>query len=140
MNFVKQRKSLSKVAIAEKDRKEIEFIFFHDIVSEVQKYNKTSVLIVGINQTPIKYLSVCNETRATWGEHSVAVKGSIYKRSMTGKNQQQLLKVSTDQNVLIIMDVFTGQMTADIYDAFKEANIHIVIVPVNLTNITSHLI
>ena len=59
---------------------------------------------------------------------------------MTGKNQQQLLKVSTDQNVLIIMDVFTGQMTADIYDAFKEANIHIVIVPVNLTNITSHLI
>lgn len=139
MNFVKQRKSLLKVAIAEKDRKEIEFIFFHDIVSEVGKYI-TLVLIADMNQTPIKYLSVCNETLVTWGEHSVAVKGSIYKRSMTGKNQQQLLKVSTDQNFLIIMDVFTGQMTTDIYDAFKEANIHFVIVPVNLTNITSHLI
>ena len=65
MNLVKQIKTLSKVAIQVGTHKEIEFIFLHGIVSEVEKYNITSALIVNIDKTPVKYLSVDNENLAT---------------------------------------------------------------------------
>ena len=44
MNFVKRRKTSSKVDIPEGPDKEIEFIFLHDIVSKVEKYNIPSAL------------------------------------------------------------------------------------------------
>ena len=40
--------------------------------------------------------------------------------------QRQILKCSGDQKALVIMDVFNGQMTTAVLDAFKEANICIV--------------
>ena len=46
--------------------------------------------------------------------------------------QRQILKCSVDQKALIIMDVFTGQITTAVLDAFKEANICIVNVPANM--------
>ena len=48
--------------------------------------------------------------------------------------QRQILKCSADQKTLVIIDVFTGQMTTTVLDAFKEANICIVNVPANMTN------
>ena len=49
------------------------------------------------------------------------------------KKQRQLLKRSTDQKALVIMDVFTGQTTTVVLEAFKEADICIVNVPANMT-------
>ena len=49
------------------------------------------------------------------------------------KKQRELLKCSVDQKALVIMDVFTGQMTTAVLDAFKEADICIVNVPANMT-------
>ena len=49
------------------------------------------------------------------------------------KTQQQLLKFSADQKAFVIMDNFTGQMTAVALDTFKEVNIWIVSVPANVT-------
>ena len=46
--------------------------------------------------------------------------------------QKQILKCSTDQKALVIMDVFTGQMTTAVLDAFKEGNICIANVPANM--------
>ena len=54
MNFVKRRKTSSKVDIPDGARKEIEFLFLHDIVSKVEKYNIPSALIINIDQTPLK--------------------------------------------------------------------------------------
>ena len=45
------------------------------------------------------------------------------------KKQRQLLKLSTDQKALVIMDVFIGQMTTVVLEAFKEAGICIINVP-----------
>ena len=47
--------------------------------------------------------------------------------------QGQILKCSANQKVLVIMDIFSVQMTAAVVDAFKEANICIVNVPANMT-------
>ena len=49
------------------------------------------------------------------------------------EKQRELLKCSVDQKALVIMDVFTGQMTPAVLDAFKEENICIVNVPANMT-------
>ena len=194
MNFVKRRKTSSKLDIPDGARKEMEFLFLHDIVSKVEKYNIPSALIINIDQTPLKYVPVGNETLAARGEQSVTIEGSADKRSITGtfaisfngdfllmqliyggkpsqslprfefprgfslstnpkhfsnteeslkclkevvnpyvKHQRQLLKLSTNQKALVIMDVFTGQMMTAVLEAFKEANVCIVNVPANMT-------
>ena len=194
MNFVKRRKTSSKVDIPDGARKEIEFLFLHEIVSIVEKYKIPPALINSIDQTPLKYVPVGNETLAPRGETSVTIEGSADKRSITGtfaislhgeflpmqliyggktsqslprfefpsgfllsanskhfsntdeslkclkeiikpyvKKQRELLKCSVDQKALVIMDVFTGQMTTAVLDAFKEADICIVNVPANMT-------
>ena len=180
--------------ISDGARKEIEFLFLHDIESKVEKYNIPSALIINIDQAPLKYVPVGNETLAARGEQSVTIEGSADKRSITGtfaisfngdfllmqiiyggktsqslprfefprgfslsinpkhfsnteeslkflkevinhyvKHQRQLLKLSTNQKALVIMDVFTGQMTTAVLEAFKEANVCIVNVLANIT-------
>ena len=47
--------------------------------------------------------------------------------------QRELLKCQVDQKALVIMDVFTGQMTAVVLNAYEEANILIINVPANMT-------
>ena len=64
MNFVKRRKTSSKVDIPDKARKEIEFLFLHEIVTKVEKHNIPPELILNIDQTPLKYVPVGNETLA----------------------------------------------------------------------------
>ena len=64
MNFVKGRKTSWKVDIPEGPRKEIEYLFLHDIVSKVKEYNIPSSLIVNIDQTPIKFVPVGSESLA----------------------------------------------------------------------------
>ena len=52
MNFVKQRKTSSKVDILDGVQKETELLYLHDIVSKVEKFEIPSVLVVNIDQTP----------------------------------------------------------------------------------------
>ena len=47
--------------------------------------------------------------------------------------QRELLKCQVDQKGLVIMDVFTCQMTAEVLNAYEEANILIINVPANMT-------
>ena len=193
LNFVKRRKTSSKVDIPKKARQEIEFLFLHEIVTKVEKHNIPSKLILNIDQTPLKYVPFGNETLAPRGETSVTIEGSSDKRSVTGTfaislhgdflpmqlvyggktsqslpryrfpkgfclsfnpkhfsntnesikflkeiitpyvvKQRELLKCQVDQKALVIMDVFTGQMTAEVLNAYEEANILIINVPANM--------
>ena len=84
MNFVKRRKTSSNVDIPEGDRKEIEYLLLHDIVSKEEEYNIPSSLIVNIDQTPIKYVPVGNESLAEKGVKNVTIEGSADKRTSTG--------------------------------------------------------
>ena len=47
--------------------------------------------------------------------------------------QRELLKCQVDQKALAIMEVFTGQMTGEVLNCYKEANILIINVPANMT-------
>ena len=194
MHFVRRRKTSSEVDIPDGARKEIEFLFLHDVVSKVEKYKIPPALIINFDQTPLKYVPVGNETLAKKGAQSVTIDGSSDKRSITGTfgisltrdflpmqliyggktiqclpkykfpkhfylsfhqkhfsntteslkylkevivpyvtNQRNLLNLPNDQKALVIMDVFTGQMTSAVLEAYEQANICIVNVPPNMT-------
>ena len=64
MNFVKKKKTSSKVDIPDKARKEIQFLFLHEIVTKVEKHNIPPKLILNIDQTLLKYVPIGNETLA----------------------------------------------------------------------------
>ena len=84
MNFVKRKKTSSKVDIPEKARMEIEFLFLHEIVTKVEKQNIPPELILNIDQTPLKYVPVGNETLTPRGETSITIEGNSDKHSITG--------------------------------------------------------
>ena len=72
-NFVKWRKTSTKLGIPDWARKEVEFLYILDIVSKVKKYEIPSVFIVNIDQASLKYVLVSNETVAAKGEHSLTI-------------------------------------------------------------------
>lgn len=49
------------------------------------------------------------------------------------KKERQPLGLSPSHKGLLIMDVFTGQMTSDVLKALKDNNICVVNVPANMT-------
>ena len=106
INFVKRRKTSSKVDIPDGARKEIEFLYLHDIVSKVEQYKIPSALILNFDQTPLKYVPVGNETMAGKGVHSVTIEGSADKRSITGT-----FTISFDGNFVPIQLIYGGKTT-----------------------------
>ena len=84
MGFKKRRKASSSVDIPDFSRKEIEYLFLHDIVDTVEKYEIPLSVILNLDQTPLKYVPVGNETIALSGSQSVTIEGSSDKRCITG--------------------------------------------------------
>ena len=192
MGFKKHRKSSSAVDIADSAGKEIEYLFLHDIVDTVEKYEIPLSLILNLDQTPLKYVPVGNETMALSDSQSVTIEGNSDKRCITGtfaitihdeflpvhliykgKTMQSLPRFKfprefclsanekhfsnryesmkyleevivpyfkkqrsvegLDQKALVIMDIFTGQMTPGVLDSYKAYNICVINVPANMT-------
>jgi len=48
-------------------------------------------------------------------------------------------KLPIDQKALVILDVFTGQMTKEVLDLYKNKNIEITCVPANMTHLLQPL-
>ena len=194
MGYKKRRKTSSAVDIPDAARKEIEFLFLHGIVESVEKYKIPPSLILNLDQTPLKYVPVGNETMALGGAKSVTIEGSSDKRCITGtfaitmdneflpmhliykgkteqslprfkfpkgfclsanekhfsnrlesmkylkevivpyfKKQRSVEGLDVNQKALVIMDVFTGQMTPEVLASYKEFNICVENVPANMT-------
>ena len=64
MGFKKRRKTSSAVDIPDSARKEIEYLFLHDIVDTVEKYEIPLSLIRNLDQIPLKYVPIGNDTMA----------------------------------------------------------------------------
>ena len=64
MGFKKRRKTSSAVDIPGSAGKEIEYLFLHDIVDTVEKYKIPLSLILNLDQIPLKYVPIGNETMA----------------------------------------------------------------------------
>ena len=84
MNFVERRKTSSKVDISEGARKKIEYKFLHEIVSLVEEFHIPNSLILNLDQTPLKYVPVGDETMTEKGSNEVTVEESNDKRCITG--------------------------------------------------------
>ena len=173
MGFSRRRKTSAKVEIPAAARKEIEYLFLHEIVSKVEKYSIPDSLIINFDQTPLKIIQCSNQTMAKKNSKNVSIVGSSDKRSITGtfsvtfsgvflpmqliykgkttqslpryrfpegfslsvnekhfsnsiesvkllkeiiipyvKKERESKGLSENQKALVIMDVFTGQMTS----------------------------
>ena len=109
MGFVRRRKTSSKVEIPEAARKEIEFLFHHEIVTYVEKFKIPQSLILNLDQTPLKYVPVSNETMALKGSTSVTIEGSNDKRMITGT-----FAITLSGRFLPIQLIYGGKTTQSI--------------------------
>ena len=64
MNYTRQKGTISKVALPDDICKENEFLFHHQIVEKVERYNIPNSLILNIDQTLSKYAPVVSATLA----------------------------------------------------------------------------
>ena len=79
MGFKKRRKTSSSLDISDSSRKEIEYLFVHDVVETVERNKIPLSLILNLDQTPFKYVHVGNEMAL-----SVTILDSSDKRCITG--------------------------------------------------------
>ena len=194
MGFVRRMKTSSKVTIPDGARKEIEFLFQHQIVSAIEEHDIPCSMIINIDQTPLKYVPTGNFTLAAKGSTTVTMEGGSDKRCITGtfgvtftnkflpiqliyggkteqslprfkfptefstsvnpthysnatesiklieeiivpylKEERKKLGLEISHKGLLIMDVFTGQMTTEVLDVITKNNIVVVNVPANMT-------
>ena len=104
MGFVKRAKTSAKVPIPDGARKEIEYLFHHEIATMVERHNIPHSMILNIDQTPLKYVSVGNFTLAEKGEKCVTLEGSNDKRCMTAT-----FGISFSNNFLPIQLIYGGK-------------------------------
>ena len=109
MGFVKRRKTSSKVEIPDEARKEIEFLFYHEIVSHLENFDIPHSLVINIDQTPLKYVPVSQETMAKHGSSSVTNEGSDDKRMITGT-----FAITLSGNFLPIQLIYGGKTNQSI--------------------------
>ena len=84
MGFKRRMRTTEKVEIPEGARKEAELLYLHDIVSNVEKHDIPSHLVMNLGQTSLKYVPGMNHTMAKKNSSSVPIIGSSDKRSITG--------------------------------------------------------
>ena len=76
MGLLKLRKMSSNVGISDAARKEIEFLFHHEIVTYMEKFKIPHTLVLNLDQTAFKYVPVSNERMVKRGSFSVTILGS----------------------------------------------------------------
>ena len=81
MGFVRRAKTSSTVEIPEGARKEIEYLYLHQIVNAIEKWDIHPDLVVSFDQTPSKLVPV---GRSTLAKRSItAIAGSSDKKTIT---------------------------------------------------------
>ena len=64
MGFVRRAKTISKPEIPERAKSEIVLILHHQIVDLVEKHHLPPSMVINIDQTPLKYAPVSNQSTA----------------------------------------------------------------------------
>ena len=82
MGFVRRGKTASKPEIPQRAKNEAALILHHQIVDLVEKYQIASLMLINIDQTPLKYAPVSNQTMAQKRSKHVAIEGSSYKNAI----------------------------------------------------------
>ena len=83
MEFSRRRETSTKINLPEYSRKEIEYLFPHEIVSKVEKNVITDSLIINFDQTPFEMVQCGNNTLVKKNSKAVTIVGADDKRSIT---------------------------------------------------------
>ena len=75
MGMVRRMKTTSKLPIAKGAIKEAGLLFHQDILSKVKRHKIPDALILNLDQTPSKYVTVAQTTLAKKNSKSVAISG-----------------------------------------------------------------
>ena len=79
MGFVRRGKTAE---IPQRAKNEAALILQHQIVDLVEKYQIASLMLINIDQTPLKYAPVSNQTMVQKRSKHVAIEGSSYKNAI----------------------------------------------------------
>ena len=92
----------SKVKIPEGTRREVEFLFHHEIVTTIKKHNIPGSMIINIDQAPLKYVPTSNFTVPEKGATSVAMEGGSVKDgySITFSNEFLSMQLIYDEKIV----------------------------------------
>ena len=82
MGFVRRGKTASKPEIPQRAKNEAALILQHQIVDLVEKYQIASLMLINIDQTPLKYAPVSNQTMVQKRSKHVTIEGSSYKNAI----------------------------------------------------------
>ena len=82
MGFVRRGKTASKPEIPQRAKNEAALILQHQIVDLVEKNQIASLMLINIDQTPLKYAPVSNQTMVQKRSKHVAIEGSSYKNAI----------------------------------------------------------
>ena len=116
MGFKKQMETTGKVETPEGTRKEAELLYLHNIVTIVKKNEIPHLLIMNLDQTPLKYLSAMNHTIAKQNSKSASIAESSDKRSITG-----IFPITLNGHFLSIQLIYGGK-TMQSLPRFKFPN------------------
>ena len=109
-----QRKSsVLNVGDPELAKKEAGLILHHQIVDLIEKYQIPPSMVINIDQTPLKYAQVTNQTLVTKGSKHVAI---------TGRSYRQAIPVTfgvTYENGFLPMQLIYGGKTVQSIPRFK---------------------
>ena len=83
MGFVRRAGTTGKIEIPAFAKKEVELTFLHAIVNNVVKFQIPTSLVLNLDQTNSKYVSMGKTTIAEKVSNSIPISGLSDKRSMT---------------------------------------------------------
>lgn len=129
MAFVRRRKTSLKIEIPEAARKEIEYLFHHEIVSYKEKFDIPSSLILNLEQTPLKYSPVSNMTMAEKGSKSIVIEGAEDKRMLTGT-----FAITLSGKFLPIQLIYGGRTKQSILKVSFPKKLSLSVNPKNFSN------
>ena len=83
MGYSRRKATTAKLELPPGTRKEVELVFYHQIVEKVEKHNIPESLTLNFDQTPLKYVPVTTTTLPKRNSKQVQIKGSDDKRAIT---------------------------------------------------------
>jgi len=113
MGFKKRTKTTSKPEIPERAKTEAAIVMHHQIVEYVEKYSIPPSMVINIDQTPLKYAPVSNQTMEKQGAKHVPIQGSGYKNAITAT-----FGITYD-NQFLPMQLIYGGKTSQSFPKFK---------------------
>ena len=83
MGYSRRKATTAKLELPPRTRKEVELVFYHQIIEKVEKHKIPESITLNFDQTPSKYVPVSTTTLAKRNSKQVRIKGSDDKRTIT---------------------------------------------------------